>query len=239
MTDDVSKKGTRYGVLFDVDGTLVDSNYQHTMAWWQAFRRFDHDVPMVAINRAIGMGGRKLIEHLLGTDRDQEQDAELEATHGAVFASYWPGLRAFKGSAELLHRCADEGLIVVLASSASKQDLNVLRGIIDADRSITAATCSDDAENTKPSPDILEAALASGGFSAENAVCVGDSVWDVFAASELAVPTIGVASGGTSEAELREAGAVEVYKDIQTLLNAFDDGVLHNLATGSSSPPNS
>lgn len=231
MADEATKAGARYGVLFDVDGTLIDSNYQHTIAWWQAFRRFGYDVPMAEIHRAIGMGGDKLVGHLLGEARDPEQDTELDATHGAVFSTYWPGLRAFKGAAELMRRCADDGLTVVLASSASKQDLGVLRGIIDADEAITGATSSDDAENSKPSPDILEAALASGGLSAENSVLVGDSIWDVFAASELAIPTIGIASGGTSEAELHDAGAVEVYKDIQALLDAFDDGALRNLAT--------
>ncbi|TKV29569.1 HAD family hydrolase [Arthrobacter sp. NamB2] len=223
----------RHGVLFDVDGTLVDSNYQHTLAWWQAFRRFGHDVPMAEIHRAIGMGGDKLVAHLLGEDRDAEQDAELDSTHGAIFSTYWPGLRPFAGAGELVRRCADDGLTVVLASSASKQELGVLRGIIDADEAISAATSSSDAENSKPSPDILEAALDAGGLKAANAVFVGDSVWDVLAASELAIPTIGLASGGTSEAELREAGAVEVYKDIRALLDAFDDGALHRLATSS------
>jgi HAD superfamily hydrolase (TIGR01509 family) len=221
----------RHGVLFDVDGTLVDSNYQHTVAWWQAFRRFGHDVPLAEIHRAIGMGGDKLVAHLLGDDRDAGQDADLDSTHGAIFSSYWPALRPFQGAGDLVRRCAADGLTVVLASSASEQELGVLRGIIDADEAITAATSSGDAENSKPSPDILEAALDAGGLEATNAVFVGDSVWDVLAASELGIPTIGLASGGTSEAELRDAGAVEVYKDIRALLEAFDDGALHTLAT--------
>ncbi|AUZ87661.1 HAD family hydrolase [Arthrobacter sp. TmT3-37] len=223
--------GRRHGVLFDVDGTLVDSNYQHTLAWWQAFRRFGHDVPMAEIHRAIGMGGDKLVAHLLGEDRDADQDAELDATHGAVFSTYWPGLRSFEGAADLVRRCADDGLTVVLASSASQQELGVLRRIIGADEAISAATSSSDAENSKPSPDILRAALDAGGLDAADAVFVGDSVWDVRAASDLKIPTIGLASGGTSEAELRDAGAVEVYKDIRALLDAFDDGALHRLAT--------
>jgi phosphoglycolate phosphatase-like HAD superfamily hydrolase len=232
-TESTESTDTRHGVLFDVDGTLVDSNYQHTIAWWQAFRRFGHDVPMAEIHRAIGMGGDKLVAHLLGENRDAEQDAELDSTHGAIFSSYWPGLRSFEGAGELVRRCADDGLTVVLASSASQQELGVLRGIIDADEAISAATSSSDAGNSKPSPDILEAALDAGGLEAANAVFVGDSVWDVLAASELKIPTIGLASGGTSEAELRDAGAVEVYKDIRALLDAFDDGALHRLATSS------
>lgn len=224
------KAKVRHGVLFDVDGTLVDSNYQHTIAWWQAFRRFGHDIPMAEIHRAIGMGGDRLVAHLLGEDRVSEQDAELDSTHGAIFSSYWPSLRAFKGAAELIRRCAEDGLTVVLASSASNDELGVLREIIDADDAITGATSSDDAKNSKPSPDILEAALEIGGLPADNTVFVGDSVWDVLAASKLGIPTIGLASGGTSEAELRDAGAVEVYKDIQALLTAFNEGPLHKLS---------
>ncbi|MEC5197861.1 phosphoglycolate phosphatase-like HAD superfamily hydrolase [Arthrobacter sp. PL16] len=230
MADGTESATERHGVLFDVDGTLVDSNYQHTVAWWQAFRRFGHDVPLAEIHRAIGMGGDKLVEHLLGEDRDPDQDTELDSTHGAIFSAYWPALRPFQGAGELVRRCAEDGLTVVLASSASQQELGVLRGIIDADDAITAATSSSDAENSKPSPDILQAALDAGGLEARNAVFVGDSVWDVLAASELKIPTIGLASGGTSEAELRDAGAVEVYKDIRALLEAFDDGPLHTLA---------
>ncbi|KNC13475.1 HAD family hydrolase [Arthrobacter sp. RIT-PI-e] len=220
----------RHGVLFDVDGTLVDSNYHHAIAWWQGFRRFGHDVPLAEIHRAIGMSGDKLVAHLLGEDRDAEQDAEIDATHGAVFSTYHPGLRAFAGASDLLRRCAGDGLVVVLASSASEQDVAINRSVIDADDAITAATSSGDAENSKPSPDILEAALEAGGLEASNTVFVGDSVWDVIAAAELGIPTIGLASGGTSEAELREAGAVEVYQDVKALLDAFDDGALHRLA---------
>ena len=231
MADTADSAAVRHGVLFDVDGTLVDSNYQHTIAWWQAFRRFGHDVPLAEIHRAIGMGGDKLVAHLLGEERDADQDSEVDSTHGAIFSAQWPVLRAFEGAAELVRRCAGAGLVVVLASSAAQQDLDVNRAIIDADDAITAATTSADAENSKPSPDILEAALESGGLESANTVFVGDSVWDVISAAELGIPTIGLASGGTSEAELLEAGAVEVYKDIRALLDAFDDGALHRLAT--------
>ncbi|MBG6182242.1 phosphoglycolate phosphatase-like HAD superfamily hydrolase [Arthrobacter sp. CAN_A214] len=217
------------GVLFDVDGTLVDTNYLHTIAWWQAFRRFGHDAPMAEIHRAIGMGGDKLIGHLLGSDRDASQDGELESTHGAIYSSYWPSIRRFEGARELLQRCAGKGLGIVLASSASKQELAVMRTIIDADDVLAGATSSSDAENSKPSPDILRAALDTAGLLAENAVFVGDAVWDVLAAKELGIPTIAVESGGTSEAELRNAGAVEVYADVAELLAAFDDSALHRL----------
>jgi len=219
----------RRGVLFDVDGTLVDSNYLHAVAWWQAFRRYDHDVPMSAIHRAIGMGGDKLVAHLLGEDRDAGQDEELDATHGAVFSTWWPSLRSFDGARELVRECADRELVVVLASSASKPELKVLREVIDADAAITAATSSGDAEESKPSPDILEAALEAADLAAEDTVFVGDSVWDVHASAELGIPTIGLTCGGTSEAELREAGAEEVYGDPRELLEKLDASLLGRL----------
>jgi phosphoglycolate phosphatase-like HAD superfamily hydrolase len=233
MTKNMDSQEPRHGILFDVDGTLVDSNYQHTMAWWHAFRRFAHDVPAAEIHRAIGMGGDKLVAHLLGEDRDASEDAELDATHGAIFSTYWSGLRAFDGAGELIRRCAGDGLVVVLASSATEYELGIHRGIIDADESITAATSSSDAENSKPSPDILQAALDAGGLEAAHTVFVGDSVWDVRAAAALSIPSIGLASGGTSEAELREAGAVKVHKDIRALLDAFEDRPLQELASAS------
>ncbi|MCQ1996811.1 HAD family hydrolase [Arthrobacter sp. zg-Y1171] len=217
------------GVLFDVDGTLVDSNYLHAVAWWQAFRRMEHDVPMSAIHRAIGMGGDKLVEHLLGEDRNKDEDEQLDATHGAIFSTWWPSLRSFDGASELLKACSKKDLTVVLASSASGAELEYLRTVIDADSAITDATSSADAEASKPSPDILEAALEAGGLEAANTVFVGDSVWDVKAAGKLSIPTIGLTCGGTSEAELREAGAREVYENPRALLAALDTSLLGEL----------
>ncbi|WP_146362902.1 HAD family hydrolase [Arthrobacter yangruifuii] len=217
------------GVLFDVDGTLVDSNYLHAVAWWQAFRRMEHDVPMSAIHRAIGMGGDKLVEHLLGEDRNKDEDEQLDATHGAIFSTWWPSLRSFDGASDLLNACSDKDLTVVLASSASEAELKFLRTVIEADAAITGATSSSDAEASKPSPDILEAALEAGGLQAEDTIFVGDSVWDVKAAGKLSIPTIGVTCGGTSEAELREAGAQEVYENPRDLLAALDTSLLGQL----------
>ncbi|WP_104104938.1 HAD family hydrolase [Arthrobacter sp. 08Y14] len=218
------------GVLFDVDGTLVDSNYLHTVAWWQAFRRMDLDVPMSAVHRAIGMGGDKLVEHLLGEERDKDQDEKLDATHGAIFSTWWPALRSFDGARELLLACADKDLTIVLASSASGPELEVLRTVIDADSAIAAATSSADAEESKPSPDILQSALDSSSLTAEDTIFVGDSVWDVKAAAELKIPTIGLLCGGTSEAELRDAGATEIWENPRDLLENLESSLLGKLA---------
>ncbi|WP_323960431.1 HAD-IA family hydrolase [Arthrobacter sp. JZ12] len=221
--------GAIRGILFDVDGTLVDTNYLHTLAWWQAFRRFGHDVPMASIHRTIGMGGSTLIEHLIGEDRDTDQDETLKDTHGALFSAQWPALRAFDGAADLLRHSAQQGLAVVLATSASEEELRVLRQVIDADDAITGATNATDTGISKPAPDILEAAMKVADLTPQDTLFIGDAVWDVIAANKLGIPTICVTTGGTSEAELREAGAVEVYKDVRTLLNAAAAGKLHGL----------
>lgn len=217
------------GVLFDVDGTLIDTNYLHTIAWWQAFRRFGHDVPMAAIHRTIGMGGTTLIEHLLGTSRDTDQDEDLKDTHGALFSAQWPALRAFDGARDLLQHCAESGLAVVLATSASEEELSVLRKVLNADGAIAGATNATDTGISKPAPDILESALKAAGLEAKEAVFVGDAVWDVLAANKLGMPTIAVTTGGTSEAELRDAGAARVFKDVREVLDAFKSGDLPEL----------
>lgn len=224
--------GVARGVLLDVDGTLVDTNYLHTLAWWQAFRRFGHDVPMASIHRTIGMGGTTLIEHLIGSDRDTSQDEALEDTHGALFSAQWPSIRAFDGARDLLTHCAEAGLAVVLATSASEEELGVLRKVIDADDAISGATNATDTGISKPAPDILEAALKVGDLDAGEAVFIGDAVWDVITANKLGIPTMAVTTGGTSEAELRDAGAAYVFENVRELLNAVLAGEVPELAKG-------
>jgi HAD superfamily hydrolase (TIGR01509 family) len=206
------------GVLFDVDGTLVDTTYLHTVAWWEALRQFSHDVPMAEIHRGIGMGSDKLIDHLLGADRDKAADDDMNTAHDVLYGAWWERLRPLPGAADLLHACAGRGLAVVLASSAKEHELGILRKVIDAEDAITAATSSSDAEQSKPAPDILEAALDHSDVDRKRCVFVGDAVWDVKAAAELDIPCIGLACGGTSAAELTEAGAIATYDDPAALL---------------------
>jgi HAD superfamily hydrolase (TIGR01509 family) len=217
---------TAAGALFDVDGTLIDTPYLHTTSWWQALRQFDHDVAMARIHRAIGMGSDKILDHLLGESRDQSQDSALAAAHDSLYAQYWARLRPTPGAADLLRACAKRGMRVVLASSASAKELVVLRAALDCEAAIDAATSSADADESKPAPDILAAALDQGGVSATRAVFIGDSVWDVYAATRLDVPCIGLSCGGTSAAELTEAGAVEVYEHPAALLKVLDHSIL-------------
>jgi HAD superfamily hydrolase (TIGR01509 family) len=214
------------GVLFDVDGTLVDTTFLHATSWWQAFQQFSVDVPMARIHRAIGMGSDHLLDHLLGEQRDRSKDEKMSDAHMAVQAAYWARLRPTTGAKDLLAACARRGLRVILASSAADDELAALRRAIDADDVIDAVTTADDAQSSKPSPDIVHIALRKGGLSPRRAVFVGDAVWDVYACAKADVPCVGLTCGGTSEAELREAGAVEVYPDPAALLAALDQSIL-------------
>lgn len=224
-------RGRRRGVLFDVDGTLVDSAYIHTLAWWQAFRQHQYDVPMASIHRCVGMGGARLVDTLLPADRDHEGDAEILASHAAVFALSWPSLRPLDGAKELLAQCHAGGLAVALASSARREDLAATRKALGADAFIHAATSAADAKASKPAPDILVAALESVGVAAAGAIYVGDAVWDMQAAAALGIPGIGVTCGGTSAAELREAGAAETYESPRDLLDNLQDSAIGRLLT--------
>jgi HAD superfamily hydrolase (TIGR01509 family) len=217
------------GVLFDVDGTLVDTTYLHAVTWWEALRQFEHDVPMAVIHRAIGMGSDKILDHLLGDERDRDDDEAMSEAHGVLYGAWWERLRPLPGAADLLRAVASRGLEVVLASSANARELAILRRVIDADDVITAATSSADAEQSKPAPDILEAALEQSGVDPARAVFVGDAVWDVRASSALGINCIGLTCGGTGAAELREAGAVAVYDDPAALLRALDHSVIAKL----------
>jgi HAD superfamily hydrolase (TIGR01509 family) len=213
-------------VIFDVDGTLVDTNYLHAVCWWEAFRQKDHHVDMAEIHRAIGMGSDKLLDHLLPEDRDRDADDALADAHKALYAAYWTRLRAFDGAADLLRACADRGMTVILASSASSDELAALRAALDADDVITAATSSSDAEQSKPAPDIVGIALDRAGVEPGQAVFVGDSVWDVHACRKAGVTCVAVRSGGICAEDLREAGAVAVYDGVAELLRRIEDSPL-------------
>jgi HAD superfamily hydrolase (TIGR01509 family) len=220
---------TRAGVLFDVDGTLVDTTYLQTTSWWQTFREFDLTVPSVRIHRAIGMGSDHLLDHLLGEDRNRDNDDKISDAHAALQAAHWPALQTTRGARDLLINCSQRGLQVVLASSAEERELTVLRRVIAADEVIDEVTTAADAESTKPSPDIVQVALDKAGLTADRAVFVGDAVWDAYACRKVGVPFIGLACGGTSAAELLDAGATAVYDDPAALLAAIDTSLIATL----------
>ena len=207
--------------LFDVDGTLVDSNYLHAVTWWQAFGQAGYGVSMANIHRAIGMGSDQMLGKLLPSDRDTDADADLRAAHSALYATYWSRLRPLPGAADLLRACKERGLAVVLASSADEPEFNALRAALDAEDAIDAATFAGDVESSKPAPDLIQAALDRVGVPAQEAVFTGDTVWDVQACQKAGVPCIGLLSGGISRDELVAAGAAEVYPGPADLLAAL------------------
>ena len=211
---------TAMAALFDVDGTLVDSNYLHAVTWWQAFTQAGHDVPMAAIHRAIGMGSDQLLDALLPGSRDKEADPGIRAAHGALYATYWSRLRPLPRAPELLRACRKSGLRVVLASSADPQEFAVLRAVLDAEDAIEEATSAGDVDQSKPAPDLVQVALGKAGVAPERAVFVGDTVWDVHACQRAGVPCIGLRSGGISTAELLDAGAVAVFAGPADLLES-------------------
>ncbi|MFI8461857.1 HAD family hydrolase [Kitasatospora sp. NPDC085464] len=212
--------------LFDVDGTLLDTNYLHTMAWAEALTQFGHTPPMARIHGAVGMGGDQLLDHLLPQDRDRDQDPAIDHAHQVLFARYWPTLRAFDGAAALLRDLAGRGWTIVLASSASARDLQVMRRVLDADDAISDATCADDVDASKPAPDLVHAALAKAGVDSDQALFIGDTLWDVEAAAKAHVPCIAVLSGGFGERALRAAGALEVHADVSELHTRLDTSAL-------------
>ncbi|NJP48729.1 HAD family hydrolase [Streptomyces sp. SBST2-5] len=212
--------------VFDVDGTLVDTNHLHVTAWWEAFRQAGHRVPMHAVHRAVGLPSADLVAHLLGDERDPDRDGELSAAHKALYGQYFDRLPALPGAGELLKRLHADGWQVVLATSAGGSELSALRRAIDADEAITATASADDVEQGKPSAEPVEHALELAGVAPEGAVFVGDTVWDMKAGRRAGVRCVGLLCGGIPRADLEEAGAEAVYADPAHLLASLADSPL-------------
>lgn len=216
------------GVLFDVDGTLVDTAYLHTVSWWEALRQADQEIPMAAIHRALGMGAQRLLEHLLGPERDRDADDRIRYGHDSLFAEFWDRLRPLPGAAALLRACAARGLRVVLATSADGRELGAIRAALLADDVIGGVTPV--ADGPMRGPDALATALDHAGLDRTRTVFVGDSVWDVAAAGDLDLPCIGLTCGGTGRSELAGAGAAAVFDDPAALLAGLGDSPVAALA---------
>lgn len=210
--------------LFDVDGTLVDSNHLHVVTWWEALRQAGRAVPMADIHRAVGLGSTDLLAHLLGDERDAGGDDAVSAAHKTLYATYHDRLRAFDGAADLLRALAGSGWRVVLATSAGGDELSAMRRAIGADDALTAEARADEAPAGKPAPDPVREALRRAGAGVGDAVFVGDSVWDMEAASKAGVRAVGVLSGGVPRTALEAAGAAAVYVDVQDILANLDSG---------------
>jgi HAD superfamily hydrolase (TIGR01509 family) len=215
------------GVLFDVDGTLVDTNYLHAVTWAEAFRSHGYRVATSRLHHLIGQGSDQLVESILGHDDQSVADA-----HSDFYAPHLHHLRAFDGAGDVLRKIKASGLSVVLATSASERDARYLTDAIDADDAIDAVTTSSDVKESKPAPDIVEAALDQAGLKASDCVFVGDTVWDVKAAERAGLPCICVLTGGIDERLLREAGAIEIYENVAKLAEQLDSSAIAKLPAG-------
>jgi HAD superfamily hydrolase (TIGR01509 family) len=216
-------------VLFDVDGTLVDSNYLHVTAWFQAFLQVGSPVTQWRIHRAIGMGSGQLVSHLLGEQRAGEVLEEVTTAHSDRYREAFDLLRPFPAARELVAAVADRGAKAVLATSASPEELKALLATLDLGDTLAVVTSSKDAEAAKPEPDIVQVALREAGVPPERAIFVGDTTWDAEAAAKAGLRTVALRSGGIGADELRGAGAVAVYDDPRHLLDGLDDSPLGRL----------
>jgi HAD superfamily hydrolase (TIGR01549 family) len=201
--------------ILDIDGTLVDTNYQHAIAWYLAFRQHEVMLPVWRIHRHIGMGGDQLVESLAGKDVDEEKGDDIRSAEKALYLASIESVEPFEGARRLIEDLKDAGRQVVLASSAKANEVDHYLDLLDARELVDGWTTSADVEETKPQPDLVVAALEKLGT--EEAVMVGDTPWDVKAAERADVPTVAVLTGGFSAAELEDAGAVAVFESIEDL----------------------
>jgi len=225
-TDRPSGGDRRPGVVLDVDGTLLDSNYLHVVAWAEAFATLGERPPMADIHRLIGRGSDDLVRRLLGRD-----EPVAEELHADAYARRRDLLAPLPGAVDLVRRLADDlGLQVVLASSASPEDHRKNLDVLGLDDDIAHAVAAADADRAKPAPDLFALAVDEGGLDPRATVVVGDSRYDVEAAGRADLPAIGLGTGGIGLDELRTAGAVEVYDDLPDLLAGLDRSILAGLA---------
>ncbi|MGI5347534.1 HAD family hydrolase [Streptomyces sp. CA-250714] len=209
--------------LFDVDGTLTDTTYLHVHAWWEALRQAGHKVSTADLHRAIGLGGSDLIAQVLGEGRDRDEDESIDAAHKTLFATCHERLSALEGARELLYAVHDRGWTLVLVTSAAGGELAALRRALGADDIVAHIASASDVAAGKPAPDSVEQARQQTGAAHEQTVFIGDSVWDMRAASRAGVTALGVLSGGIPRADLTEAGAQEIYAGPADLLTRLDE----------------
>jgi HAD superfamily hydrolase (TIGR01549 family) len=207
--------------LLDVDGTLIDANYQHAIAWYRAFRRHDIVLPIWRIHRAVGMGGDQLVPALVGDETEQQKGDAIRDARDEIYRELIGEIAPLHGARGLIEDLKERGLRVVLASSSPQKEIDHYLDLLDARDLADAWTTNDDVEATKPEPDLVKAALAKAETS--DAVMVGDTRWDVEAASKAGLETIAVITGGWSEQELRDAGAIAVFESVEDLRRRLDE----------------
>jgi HAD superfamily hydrolase (TIGR01509 family) len=215
-------------VIFDIDGTLVDSVDLHASAWVEAFQQFGHQVRFEDARRQIGKGGDQLLPVFLSKQEIVNIGDDLEKHRGQIFKErYLSRVTAFPQVRALMQRLLAEGKQLALASSAKQDELAKYKQIAQIEDLIDKETSSDDAEQSKPEPDIFQAALQRlGNLSTEKVLVVGDTPYDAEAAAKAGMRTIGLLCGGWSEDELKQAGCLIIYKDVADLLAHYEDSLL-------------
>jgi len=222
-------------VLCDIDGTLVDSNLLHAEAWVRAFAHFGYHFSRDDVLHQIGKGGDQLIPHYIPSDRLPELEEPIKKFRKTLFhEQYFDRIRAFPGARALLEKMRSVGLRIALASSADKEDLSRLKRIAQIEDLVEDETAGEDAEKSKPHPDIFEAALARLRILASEAMALGDTPWDIQAAAKAGLPAVAVTSGGWAEDQLRAAGAIAVYQGVADIAERFENSEF-NAATSLSS----
>jgi HAD superfamily hydrolase (TIGR01509 family) len=208
--------------VLDIDGTLVDTNYHHAIAWFRAFRQHEIVLPIWRIHRHIGMGGDQVVAALTDERTEEEQGDDIRAAEKTLYFQLIEEVQPMEGSRELIEQLKARGHTVVLASSAKADEVEHYLDLLDARELADDWTTSADVESTKPAPDLVSAALQKAGASPDDAVMVGDTPWDVKAADGAGVKTITVLTGGFAPAELEEAGALAVFESVAELCEKLD-----------------
>ena len=208
--------------ILDVDGTLVDTNYQHALAWYRAFRSNGVVLPIWRVHRHIGMGGDQLVEALGGAAVERDRGDAIRDAEKELYMELIEEVEPLEGARELIERLKERGHAIVLASSAKEDEVERYLDLLDARELADGWTTSADVEATKPEPDLVHAAMERAG-AGDDAVLVGDSTWDCEAAKRAGIRTVGVLTGGFSEQELRDAGATAVFESIPRLCDRLDD----------------
>jgi HAD superfamily hydrolase (TIGR01509 family) len=209
--------------ILDIDGTLVDTNYQHTLAWYRAFRQHEIILPAWRIHRHIGMGGDQLVESLTDAETEEEKGDDIRTAEKALYLALIEEVEPLAGARDLIERLKNGGKTVVLASSAKEDEVEHYLDLLDARELADGWTTSADVEETKPQPDLVKAALEKAGTEPGDAVMLGDTPWDCKAAAGAGVETVALITGGFSEQELREGGAVAVFSSIPELLDRLGE----------------
>jgi HAD superfamily hydrolase (TIGR01549 family) len=207
--------------ILDIDGTLVDTNYHHVIAWYRAFKRHDIVLPLWRIHRHIGMGGDQVVGALAGEDVELKRGDDIRAAEKELYFELIEEVEPFEGARGLIETLKKRGHPVVLASSAKAEEVDRYLDLLDARQLADGWTTSADVEATKPHPDLVIAAVEKAGGG--EAVMVGDTPWDCESARGAGVPTVCVLTGGFSEDELRDAGAVAVFESIAHLAKRLDE----------------